>query len=34
MDDRSDEELKGALASGELSARKHAVATEVLRRRY
>ena len=34
MDERSDQELKSALAGGELSPRKQAVAKEVLRRRY
>ena len=34
MEDRSDQELKNALAGGELSSRKEAVAKEVLRRRY
>ena len=34
MEDRSDQELKSALAGGELSPRKQAVAKEVLRRRY
>ena len=34
MEDRSDQELKNALAGGELSSRKQAVAKEVLRRRY
>jgi hypothetical protein len=34
MDDRSDQELKSAIAAGELSPRKHAIAKEVLRRRY
>jgi hypothetical protein len=33
MDDRSNQELKSALAEGELSPRKHAIAKEVLRRR-
>jgi hypothetical protein len=33
MDERTDEQLKSALASGELSPRKEAVAKEVLRRR-
>ena len=34
MDDRSNQELKSALAEGELSPRKQAIAKEVLRRRY
>ena len=34
MDERSNQELKAALAQGELSPRKHAIAKEVLRRRY
>ena len=34
MDERSNQELKSALAGGELSPRKQAVAKEVLRRRY
>ena len=34
MDDRSDQELKSAIAAGKLSSRKNAVAKEVLRRRY
>ena len=34
MDDRSNRELKSALAEGELSPRKQAIAKEVLRRRY
>ena len=34
MDDRSDQELKSAIAEGKLSPRKHAIAKEVLRRRY
>ena len=34
MDDRSNQELKSALAEGELSPRKQAFAKEVLRRRY
>jgi hypothetical protein len=34
MDERSNQELKSALAGGELSPRKQAVAKEILRRRY
>jgi hypothetical protein len=34
MDERSNQELKAALAQGELSPRKQAIAKEVLRRRY
>jgi hypothetical protein len=34
MDDKSDQELKSAIATGELSPRKEAIAKEVLRRRY
>ena len=34
MDDRSNQELESALAEGELSPRKQAIAKEVLRRRY
>jgi len=34
MDDRSNQELKSALAEGELRPRKQAIAKEVLRRRY
>jgi hypothetical protein len=34
MDDQSNQELKSAIAAGELSPRKHAIAKEVLRRRY
>jgi len=34
MDDRSNQELKSALAEGELSPRKQAIAWELLRRRY
>jgi hypothetical protein len=33
MDDRSNRELKSAIAEGELSPRKQAIAKEVLRRR-
>jgi hypothetical protein len=34
MEDRNDQELKRALATGELSPRKQAVAKEILRRRH
>jgi hypothetical protein len=34
MNERSNQELESALAEGELSPRKQAVAKEVLRRRY
>jgi hypothetical protein len=34
MNERSNQQLKSALAAGELSPRKQAVAKEVLRRRY
>ena len=34
IDERSNQELKAALAQGELSPRKQAIAKEVLRRRY
>ena len=34
MDDQSDQELKSAIATGELSPRKEAIAREVLRRRH
>ena len=34
MDERSDQELKSALAGGELNPRKRAIPKEVLRRRY
>ena len=34
MDERSNQELKAALAEGGLSPRKQAIAKEVLRRRY
>ena len=34
MDDRSNQELKSALAERDLSPRKQAIAKEVLRRRY
>jgi hypothetical protein len=34
MDERSTQELESALANGELSPRKRAIAKEVLRRRY
>jgi hypothetical protein len=34
VDDQSNQELKSAIATGELSPRKHAIAKEILRRRY
>jgi hypothetical protein len=34
VDDQSNQKLKSAIATGELSARKDAVAKEILRRRY
>jgi hypothetical protein len=34
MNERSNQQLKSALAAGELSPRKQAIAKEVLRRRY
>jgi hypothetical protein len=34
LNDQSDQNLKNAIAGGELSPRKHAIAKEVLRRRH
>jgi hypothetical protein len=34
VDNQSNQELKSAIATGELSPRKHAIAKEILRRRY